>query len=218
MIDFTYKIVIAEPERDLLVCEFSAPGQPTIPHRVSIAPQDEWTEENITARIYNTIPLVEAEWKNIALRATQQQRSASPFLGREGAGTWVDNPIDVRPPDHHPINEKVVKDKSKVHTNMTPREEIFSVVPTTEEEKAEKRANFRLGARLSMRQARLLLAREGKLGQINAAIKAAGEEAEIEWQYAHSVQRNSALAVAMARVLGWTEEELDEKFISARDI
>lgn len=72
---------------------------------------------------------------------------------------------------------------------------------------------------VTMRQARLALLKAGLLSDIPGAIATLPspqkEEAEIEWEYAAIVQRNSGLVPTMGLALGLTEQQLDEMFTLA---
>jgi hypothetical protein len=72
---------------------------------------------------------------------------------------------------------------------------------------------------VSMRQARLALLQAGKLSAVDAAIAAspspAKEQAQIEWEYATQVTRDSALMQQLATAIGLTESDLDSLFTQA---
>lgn len=72
---------------------------------------------------------------------------------------------------------------------------------------------------VTMRQARLALLQAGLLPAVNAAVSsmegAAGEAARIEWEYSQEVQRDKALVLALAPVLGFSEAQLDALFVAA---
>jgi hypothetical protein len=72
---------------------------------------------------------------------------------------------------------------------------------------------------VSMRQARLALLSIGKLADVDTAIAAMPspdkEAAQVEWEYAAEVQRNSALVLGLIPALGLTEQQTDELFIQA---
>lgn len=74
-------------------------------------------------------------------------------------------------------------------------------------------------ASVTMRQARLALLGAGVLPSVSAAIAAmpgmAGEAARIEWEYARDVQRDSPLIAGLVPVLGMSEAQIDQLFISA---
>jgi hypothetical protein len=66
---------------------------------------------------------------------------------------------------------------------------------------------------VTMRQARLALLGAGLLDQVNAAIT--DPAAQIEWEYATTVERGSELTQALAAGLGLTEQQLDKLFTTA---
>jgi hypothetical protein len=68
-------------------------------------------------------------------------------------------------------------------------------------------------ASVTMRQARLALHRAGLLTQVNSTIT--DPEAQIEWEYATTVERNSPLVQNLAAGLGLTEQQLDDLFTTA---
>ena len=73
---------------------------------------------------------------------------------------------------------------------------------------------------VTMRQARLALLRAGLLDDVDAAIAAIPDPAqrkaaEIEWEYAQTVNRNSPFTQQMAAGLTLTAEQLDALFTQA---
>jgi hypothetical protein len=72
---------------------------------------------------------------------------------------------------------------------------------------------------VSMRQGRLALLQAGKLDDVDAAIAAlpspAKEAAQIEWEYAIEVKRDSQLVAQLAPSLGLDDAALDALFIAA---
>lgn len=72
---------------------------------------------------------------------------------------------------------------------------------------------------VSMRQARLALLQAGKLDDVDAAIAAlpspAKEAAQIEWEYATEVKRDSQLVTQLAPALGLDDAALNALFIAA---
>jgi hypothetical protein len=72
----------------------------------------------------------------------------------------------------------------------------------------------------TMRQARLALLNIGKLDDVEAAIAAIPDAtqrraAQIEWEFAATVERNSALLASLASTIGLTETDLDDLFTQA---
>ena len=72
---------------------------------------------------------------------------------------------------------------------------------------------------VTMRQCRLQLLAIGKLADVDAAIAALPEPeksaAQIEWEYAATVERNAPLIGALGPALGLDDAQLDELFIEA---
>lgn len=73
---------------------------------------------------------------------------------------------------------------------------------------------------VTMRQARLALLRAGLLDNVDAAIAAIPDPvqrkvAQIEWEYATVVERNSPLIQQLTPALGMTEAQMDELFAAA---
>jgi hypothetical protein len=65
---------------------------------------------------------------------------------------------------------------------------------------------------VSMRQARLALLGAGLLDTVNAGIKTMPAAAQIEWEYAQEVRRDSPLVAALSAAFGWTAAQLDDLF------
>lgn len=74
-------------------------------------------------------------------------------------------------------------------------------------------------ATVSMRQARLALLAADLLDTVETAIAAmdgaAGKAAQIEWEYATEVKRDSPLVAGLAQALQLDEETLDHLFLEA---
>lgn len=66
---------------------------------------------------------------------------------------------------------------------------------------------------VTMRQARLALLQAGLLDQVDAAIT--DPASRIEWEYATTVERNSALVQSLSAGLGLSEQQLDDLFTLA---
>jgi hypothetical protein len=75
---------------------------------------------------------------------------------------------------------------------------------------------------VSMRQARIALLLSGHLASVTAAISGMpgmeGDVARVEWEYAQEVRRDSPLIVALAPVLGLSQEQLDGLFVQASNL
>ena len=68
---------------------------------------------------------------------------------------------------------------------------------------------------VSMRQARLALLAAGLLDDVEAALKASGQAAEIEWEYAADVRRDHPLIAAMQQAQGLSDAQVDTLFTEA---
>ena len=68
---------------------------------------------------------------------------------------------------------------------------------------------------VTMRQARLALHGAGLLTQVNSAVAAIGGSAQIEWEYAATVDRISPLVASLATALNLSEQEIDALFEAA---
>lgn len=75
---------------------------------------------------------------------------------------------------------------------------------------------------VTARQARLALLGAGKLDMIDAALAAIpgpeGRAAQIEWEYALEIRRDSPLIGALAPMLGLTGEQVDDLFRAAEGL
>jgi hypothetical protein len=72
---------------------------------------------------------------------------------------------------------------------------------------------------VTMRQARLALLAAGRLQDVNTALAEMpgndGEAARIEWEYATTVERDSALVAGLAAALDLDADQLDQLFSDA---
>ncbi len=68
---------------------------------------------------------------------------------------------------------------------------------------------------VEMRQARIALHRAGLLDDIETLIKTLDKEAQLEWEFALTVQRNHPLISIIKQVKGLTDEQIDDMFIEA---
>lgn len=75
--------------------------------------------------------------------------------------------------------------------------------------------SFLVPATVSMRQARLALAGAGLLSAVDAAVAAASQAVQIEWEYATSIERTWPTLAALQSALGLTDQQLDALFTTA---
>jgi hypothetical protein len=65
---------------------------------------------------------------------------------------------------------------------------------------------------ITMRQARLQMLAMGVLSQVEMAVTQAGQPAQIEWEYAITVERDNALFQGIKAALGFTDEQEEQFF------
>lgn len=73
-------------------------------------------------------------------------------------------------------------------------------------------------ASVTPRQMRLALYDSQLLTIVNNAVRAAGDKAQIEWEYAREIRRDNPLITQLMNVLGKTEDQIDELFIMASNV
>lgn len=104
---------------------------------------------------------------------------------------------------------------------LAQREADGQILPVTPEEIQDAAPTPRVMA-VSMRQARLALLDAGLLDQVEAAIAAmpgtAGQAAQIEWEYATEVKRDSPLLAGLVQALQLDEDMLDLLFLTAAEL
>lgn len=77
-------------------------------------------------------------------------------------------------------------------------------------------------ASVTMRQARLALLGAGLLDDVDAAINAMPspqkEAARIAWEYSQEVQRHNGVVAALGPLLGLTDAQIDDLFLTAAQL
>lgn len=114
------------------------------------------------------------------------------------------------PPTYNPETHKVIESY-----DIDTLQQTWEVIPLTEEE-----LNARAPQSVSMRQGRLALLQAGLLNQVNSAIQAIEDPvqkaaAEIEWEYAQTIDRDSTFTQTLAAQLGLTNSDLRNLFTLA---
>lgn len=97
---------------------------------------------------------------------------------------------------------------------------VLAVLPQADwEVMRQDELRARIPHSVTMRQARLALLAVGRLADVSGALAALPEPdrsaAEIEWEYALTVERNSPLTVMLAAALALTDAEIDALFVDA---
>lgn len=119
-----------------------------------------------------------------------------PELSTEKPFYWIECPEDC--------NVSWTYDGESFNAPVTPEPEPF--IPTS----------------VTMRQARIALHRNGLLSGVEAAIQTMDEpfrtEAEIEWEYAQTVDMDSQFTQMLALAIGLNQEQLNDLFEQASSI
>ena len=68
---------------------------------------------------------------------------------------------------------------------------------------------------ISPRQVRLALLEKGLLDAVEGMIKQQGKLAEIEWEFAGSIDKNHPMVQQLIPSLGWSEDDLNQFIIHA---
>ena len=129
--------------------------------------------------------------------------------------------IKIMPsPQYDPATHKVVENSPRIVDGEWVKD--WDVVELTETEKAEYKKSL-VPDSVTTRKGRIALHRAGLLSQVDTAILAIPDEsirteAKIEWEYAQTIDRDSPFTLLLGNALGLTEDQLDDLFISAKEI
>lgn len=97
--------------------------------------------------------------------------------------------------------------------------EEWTVTDASPDEVEARLASKRAGMEVSMRQARLALLGAGKGGVVDTALSKLPspmkEAAQIEWEYASTIRRDSPLIAQLGPAIGMTDEQVDALFEAA---
>ncbi|WP_422102017.1 hypothetical protein [Vreelandella sp.] len=123
-------------------------------------------------------------------------------------GRWIDLRLSMPEP---PTNDHP-DDAPESPAPLTPEEQ--------EQQRIEQLERWRASAAITPRQARLVLAKHGLLTSVTDAISAIEDEqqrqvAEIEWEYATSIERAAPWVNVLYGALGLSQEDVDELFREA---
>ena len=97
---------------------------------------------------------------------------------------------------------------------------VFEAIPQPEPEPEPEPLPPAVPQQVTMRQARLALLGAGLLDDVDAAIAAIPDPvqrkaAQIEWEYASTVERQSPFVQQLAAGLGLSAEQMDDLFVQA---
>lgn len=120
-------------------------------------------------------------------------------------------------PAGRPTGDVVTEGAPKKQTDDTWRQ-VWNTRPFTDEELEQQRLAS-IPHSISPRQARLALLQAGLLSQVDTAIASlespAKEQAQIEWEYATSIERSSEWINQLGGALGLDEAGIDDLFKTA---
>jgi len=151
---------------------------------------------------YSSEYSVRRELSNVAFPAAITQEDLTPFN--------IFLIAKVEPPSYTPSTHKVIESY-----DIDTLQQTWEILPLTEEE-----LEARIPRSVTMRQGRLALLQAGYLAQVNAAIQGIEDPvqkaaAEIEWEYAQTIDRDSTFTQALAAQLGLTDLDLNNLFTLA---
>ena len=126
------------------------------------------------------------------------------------AETNEDIPVEVL---HHRADVRVETDAAVAAIEaLSSIEELKDyLAPAEEADEAEVESDY-VPPSITARQCRLVLASQGLLSSVEAAVASSPESVQIEWQFATHVNRNSILVSSLGGSLGLTAEQLDGMF------
>jgi len=123
----------------------------------------------------------------------------------------------------------VFREHDRATHKLVPSEPVYEapfvytvsvVAKTAEDLEAERRAG--IPQSITPRQARLALLAEDLLDAVESAFAKLPEQqrkaAQIEWQHASAIERNSPLVSQFGPLLGLTEAQIDELFVSGAQL
>ena len=123
-------------------------------------------------------------------------------------GRWIDLRLSM---PETPTND---------HPDDTPAPSVPLTPEEQEQQRIEQLERWRASAAITPRQARLVLAKHGLLADVADAIAAIADEkqrqvAEIEWEYATTIERAASWVNVLYGSLGLSQEGVDELFREA---
>ena len=128
--------------------------------------------------------------------------------------TWVDENdvvIKCQAYSHHP--EQMAMLRSDLGADAAQYESLIAEVEATSSPSPPQ--PIRVPQQVTMRQARLELLSRGLLDDVEAMIAAAGRAAQIEWEYASTVDRDNHVIAVVQQQQGMTDEQIDDLFREA---
>lgn len=215
-IPFEYEILVADEEVGKIAARYFWQGEEYV-IEVPMPTGTPWTVENVEHGILIGVGAVEDMKRQRAIPKPKRADGVETMTGRRSL-TYTEYPQRFSLPDKPHIDPRKQKLIPSRHYATPENPHYWAIEPKTAEEQAAYATTFAKSFVVSMRQARIALARRGDLSRVEAAVQAAGQEAQIEWEYAHILNRNSDIVANIGAVLGYTDEELDDLFVEASHI
>lgn len=135
-------------------------------------------------------------------------------------GALADHGIYQVTPAEQPSFDPITQDCTRAAINQNGAwVEVWTVTDAPPEAVQARLSAKRAGMEVSMRQARLALLGAGKLAAVDAALGSLPsplkEAAQIEWEYAATVRRDSPLIAQLGPALGMDDAAIDALFEAA---
>ncbi len=118
------------------------------------------------------------------------------------------------------LDDRYRCDGAELPFSVVGRGEVLDALPDDFPASSMPPAPTRMPRSVTMRQGRLALLGAGLLDQVDAALAAIPDAthrraAQIEWEYAQTIDRDSAWVSNLSEALDLTAEQLDQLFIQA---
>lgn len=161
-----------------------------------------------------TLGLKSTEIAKVKAQAGSQLKETDWYIIRKGE-TNADIPSSVL---IKRAEIRAASDEQEARINAcTTLEELIEVLtpePTDDgsEDDSEEVSLYYVPPSVTARQCRLVLASQGLLSSVEAAVAASSESVQIEWQFAANVNRDSLLVSSLGESLGLSPEQLDDLF------
>lgn len=211
-IDYTYEFTKISPEHTFVQIKYTSAGRVDLFKNVNNV--TDFSEAALIKIAEHQGHLAVVDWKSRDI--AKDSVSAPATLQRNI--TFKDTIYDEMPAYDEETQRIIeVPVEEPENTRIT-----YTVENLTPAEISQKKNEWRMNTKVSMRQARIALFDAGLLPDIDAAIAAAPagikEKLLLEWEYATELERNSASVNMIFAQLGKTDDEIDALFKTAMGI
>lgn len=206
--NYTFTVLTTVPKEKFVNVAYHSEGMPDYYKNFRL---ENMTTAELNAAVEEYAPTVRKFW----VEYSENPESVEVTEGQSGAGTATLH-VYQPAPEFNPETHKLVPSESLDGTTQTITHG-WDIVALTSEELASRLQLWRDNTQVSMRQARLALNAEGKLGLVAPAISAIPDPqmkavAELEWEYASVVDRTSPTIAMLQPALSMTDEQMDDLF------